>query len=187
MAQIVATKMASDRFLMATLFVLALVISSSEAATKSRFRKLKETNLVFYMHDYATGRNATVLNIAGPANHFDILKFGTMVAIDDKLTEAYDWDSPQVGRARGVYANSAVEGNDLYLSMSLVFTNREYNGSTLQIQGSDRFFIKYRELSVMSGTGKFRMARGFAILETMLLDLPTLNAILRCNVTVFHN
>ncbi|KAJ8633210.1 hypothetical protein MRB53_026546 [Persea americana] len=43
-----------------------------------------------------------------------------------------------------------------------VFTNEKYNGSTIEIQGADRFFLKQREVSVVSGTGYFRFAQGFA-------------------------
>ncbi|EXB37875.1 hypothetical protein L484_011936 [Morus notabilis] len=46
------------------------------------------------MHDYATGRNVTDTYIHNkPA---DILKFGSAIVVDDKLTEAYNWDSPQI-------------------------------------------------------------------------------------------
>lgn len=139
------------------------------------------------MHDIETGPNTTAPIIAGvPSKRWSILDFGTLYACDDKLTVAYDHNSAQVGRAHGLFVNSAVDGSDLHLLMSLVFTNKEYNGSTLEIQGADRFYQKYREVSVVSGTGIFRMGRGYATLETMFLDIPNSNAIIRWNLTVFH-
>ncbi|XP_030544365.1 dirigent protein 1-like [Rhodamnia argentea] len=172
----------------ATLSVLVLLaISASSEANFDFNQKLKETKLVFYMFDWETGLNITTVPVAGiPGNRWWILGFGTVFAIDDKLTESYDRNSNEVGRARGAYVNSAVDGSDLHLLMSVVFTNQEFNGSTLEIQGSDRFYNKYREVSVVSGTGKFRFARGYAFLETLLLDQVNSNAIIRWNVTVYH-
>ena len=139
------------------------------------------------MHDIESGHNFTANPVGGISqSRWWILGFGTVYACDDKLTEAYDWNSTQVGRAQGIYVNSAVDGSDLHLLLSLVFTNKEFNGSTLEIEGANRFNQKYREVSVVSGTGKFRLARGFAILETVFLDQPNSVAILRWNVTVLH-
>ncbi|KAF3443631.1 hypothetical protein FNV43_RR13321 [Rhamnella rubrinervis] len=171
------------------IFVALAVTSSdaSEAATKYHFENLKQTNFVFYMHDLATGRNNLTVNaVAGvPHKRWWILEFGTVFVCDDKLTEEYGWDSTEVGRAQGLYVNSQVDAKSVHLLVSLVFTNKEFNGSTLEIQGADKF-TKYREVSVVSGTGKFRLARGFATLETVNLDIPLLYAIVRWNVTVFH-
>ncbi|KAF8365043.1 hypothetical protein HHK36_032953 [Tetracentron sinense] len=115
---------------------LAVVVIVSEA----KGRKLKETNMVFYMHDYETGNNITTIAVAGnPKKKWGILEFGTA-----------------------------------------------YNGSTLEIQGADLFFLKYREVSVVSGTGKFRFARGYALLDTAFIDIPNSNAIVRWNLTVLH-
>ena len=166
---------------------LVLAAISSEATTKYQFQNLKETKMVFYMHDIEAGPNFTATAVGGNSKSgLSILAFGTVFACDDKLTEAYDWNSTQVGRAQGMYVNSAVDGSDLHLLLSLVFTNKEFNGSTLEIQGADRFLQKYREVSVVSGTGKFKLARGFATLETVFLDIPSSNAIIRWNVTVLH-
>ncbi|PKI68586.1 hypothetical protein CRG98_010990 [Punica granatum] len=122
-----------------------------------------------------------------PKKQWGVLQFGTVYATDDKLTESYDRNSTEVGRAQGLYVNSALDGSDLHLVMSLVFTSGEFNGSTLEIQGADRFYLKYREVSVVSGTGKFRLARGYIVLETVFIDIKNSNAIIRCNVTVYHH
>ena len=115
-----------------------------------------------------------------------ILGFGTIFAMDDRLAVAIERNSSEVGRAHGIYVNSVLDGFDLHLLMSFVFSNKEYNGSTLEIQGADRVFQKYREVSVVSGTGFFRFAHSYATLETDFLDIPNSNAIIRWNVTVFH-
>ncbi|KAA8524699.1 hypothetical protein F0562_011122 [Nyssa sinensis] len=160
-----AAKMATLSFLL-----LLAIVTCSEA----KLGYLKETNMVFYMHDIESGTNVTTIPVAGAPNKpFSVLRFGTIAAIDDLLTKGYNRNSTQVGRARGIYVNSAVDGSDLHFLMSLVFTNKVFNGSTLEVQGSDRFFLKYREVSVVSGTGKFRMGKGYAILETVYLNTMT--------------
>ncbi|KAK6919346.1 Dirigent protein [Dillenia turbinata] len=74
----------------------------------------------------------------------------------------------------------------IWMTMSLVFTNKKFNGSTLEIQGSDMFSVKPREVAVVSGTRKFRLAKGYALMETAFANLSTFNSILKWNVTVFH-
>ncbi|KAF8410712.1 hypothetical protein HHK36_003248 [Tetracentron sinense] len=143
--------------------------------------------MVFYMHDYETGTNISAIPVAGnPLKKWFVLEFGTIIAIDDAATVAIERNSTQIARLQGMYVNSAKDGTDLHWLVSIVFTNKAYNGSTLEIQGANREFQKYREVSVVSGTGLFRFARGYAILETVLLDLDNLNAIVRWNLTVLH-
>ncbi|KAJ8633209.1 hypothetical protein MRB53_026545 [Persea americana] len=67
-----------------------------------------------------------------------------------------------------------------------VFANEKYNGSTIEIQWTDRFFLKQREVFVVSRIGYFRFAQGFAVLETVYLDLASLNAVIKFNVTIRH-
>ncbi|KAF8380559.1 hypothetical protein HHK36_028047 [Tetracentron sinense] len=171
----------------AKLWLLLLNLAVVMLVSAAKSRKLIETNMVFYMHDYETGNNITTIAVAGnPKKKWGILEFGTVFAIDDPLTVAYDRNSTQIGRAHGIYVNSAADGSDLHFLMSLIFTNKAYNGSTLEIQGADLFFLKYREVSVVSGTGKFRFARGYALLDTAFIDIPNSNAIVRWNLTVLH-
>ena len=99
------------------------------------------------MQEWESGANITSIPVAGiPKKPWAILAFGTIFAIDDALTESTDRKSAQVGRAHGIFVTTALDGTDLHLLMSLVFTNKEYNGSTLEIQGADRQFQKYREV-----------------------------------------
>ncbi|KAG9447593.1 hypothetical protein H6P81_013721 [Aristolochia fimbriata] len=169
------------------ILLLALFASNTEASSTKNWKVVKETNLVFFMQDYETGKNFSAIPVAGVnGTKSGVLGFGTVMVIDDALTEGIEKHSKQVGRAQGMYVNSALDGSDLHFLLSVVFTDEKYNGSTLEIQGANRFFLKQREVSVVSGTGYFRFARGFAILETVVLDIPNLNAVLKINVTVLH-
>ncbi|KAF3970005.1 hypothetical protein CMV_006251 [Castanea mollissima] len=123
------------------MFLLALATSTE--ASKYQFQNLKETNMMFYMQDWETGANATATPVASiPHKRWWILGFGTIFATDDKLTVAIERNSSEVGRAHGIYVNSTLDGSNLHLLMSLVFTNKEYNGSTLELQGTDRLYQK---------------------------------------------
>lgn len=151
-------------------------------------RKPKKTNLVFYVHDYFSDHDTSAITVAGkdgPAT--SVLEFGTIVAVDDPVTEGADPNSNEIGRAQGLYINSQLDGKGLHLVFSVVFTEGEYKGSTLEIQGADPFPMKEREFSVVSGTGFFRFVKGYGIMTTEFIDIPNLRAILKLDVTVKHD
>ncbi|XP_058083500.1 dirigent protein 2-like [Magnolia sinica] len=149
--------------------------------------KPKETNLVFYVHDYLTGHDASAATVAGKSGpSSSILHFGTILVVDDVVTEGPTLESAVIGRAQGMYINSALDGKGLHLVFSVIFTGGPYNGSTLEIQGADLFSLKVREFGVLSGTGFFRFVKGYGFMETEFLDLASLRGILKLNVTVRH-
>ncbi|KAK6919339.1 Dirigent protein [Dillenia turbinata] len=166
--------MAQTKHILIFLLLLAMV-TFSEAVNAP-----KTTKMVFYWQDWNT-TSATVTKLPSYKSGF-----GTIYVADDKLTVSLDRNSAQVGRAHGMYVTSALDGSDFHILMSFVFTSKEYNGNTLEIQGSDRLFEKYREVSIVSGTGKFRLPRGFIIMETLFLDIKANNAIILVNATILH-
>jgi len=147
-----------------------------------------EINMVFYMHDNLRGSNVTAIPVAGlNGSSSSAGKFGTIVTISDVITrrpQITESDSDNiVGRAQGTYVNTnPVTGLDFLMVMTVVFQDMEYNGSTLEIQGTDRFAQPQREFAVVGGTGKFRLARGYAIASTEALSSP--NSIIKFNTTV---
>ncbi|CAK9145662.1 unnamed protein product [Ilex paraguariensis] len=152
-----------------------------------KWRKAKQTNLVFYVHDNLTGHDTSAITVAGKNGPTaSILEFGTILAVDDPVTEGPDSASKNIGRAQGMYMNSQLDGKALYLMFSVIFTDGEYKGSSLEIQGPDPFSMKEREFSIVSGTGYFRFVKGYGIMTTEFLDIPNLRAILKLNVTVKH-
>ncbi|KAG6667984.1 hypothetical protein CIPAW_01G138700 [Carya illinoinensis] len=121
----------------------------------------KQTNLVFYVHDYFT-------------------------AVDDQVTDGPSIESKQIGRTQGLYINSQLDGKGLHLVFSAIFTDGEFKGSTLEIQGADIFGMKEREFGIVSGTGYFWFVKGYGIMEIEFMDIANLRAILKLNVTVKH-
>ena len=71
-----------------------------------------------------------------------------------------------------MYITSALDGSTTHVLISIVFTNGQFSGSTLEIQGSSPHFQKYKEVFVVSETGRLRFARGYAIFETVFVDTP---------------
>nr|ABK25297.1 unknown [Picea sitchensis] len=132
--------------------------------------------MVFYTHDNLSGNNVTAFSVAGlNGSSSSAGKFGTVVVMSDDVTKRpkineSDADNT-VGRAQGIFVNTnLVTGLDTLLVFTVIFHDMEYGGSTLEIQGTDRFAYPHREVAVVGGTGKFRFARGYAILTTELLS-----------------
>lgn len=146
-----------------------------------------QTNLVFYVHDHFTGDDTSAATVAGKSGtDSSILHFGTVATVDDLVTEGPSIESKEIGRAQGLYINSQLDGKGLYMVFSVIFTDGEYRGSTLEIQGSDIFTMKEREFGIVSGTGYFRFVKGYGIMETEFMDIANLRATLKFNVTVKH-
>ncbi|XP_059461546.1 dirigent protein 11-like [Corylus avellana] len=113
-----------------------------------------------------------------------ILHFGTMIAVDDPVTEGPSIESKEIGRSQGMYVNSQLDGKGLHMVFSVIFTDGEFKGSSLEIQGADIFSMKDREFGIVSGTGYFRFVKGYGIMETEFMDIANLRAVLKLNVTV---
>ncbi|XP_058092304.1 dirigent protein 22-like [Magnolia sinica] len=166
-------------------FTLVLLIAIVVGHSNAEGRRMKETNMVLYLQDWVGGQNVTATTVAGiNGTKSGVLSFGTITVIDHALTIGIDSRSMQVGRAQGIYVGAAMDGSSLHFLFSIVVTNGQYKGSTLEIQGPDPILVKQREVSVVSGTGMFRYGKGYVIIERVYFDPITLNAVLKFNVTV---
>jgi len=145
--------------------------------------------MVFYMHDNLTGKNETAFPVAGfNGSSSDPGKFGTLIVINDvimkrpQVTESDTDPDNIVGRAQGAYVNTnPVNGTDFLMLFTINFQNMDYSGSTLEIQGTERFDRPVREYAVVGGTGKLRYARGYAVVT--MESISGLNAVLKLNTT----
>jgi len=121
-------------------------------------------HLHFFMHD---GYPTAVLIVNGstaapmlPGKR----RFGDTTVMDDLLTEGPSRASRPVGRAQGTYVLASLDEARpaLLLSMNLVLAD----GSTVAVMGRNDVMAPVRELSVVSGTGRFRMATGYVLWKT---------------------
>ncbi|BBG99983.1 hypothetical protein Prudu_009864 [Prunus dulcis] len=154
-------------------FSLLLVLAMAPFLAQSS--ELKETQLVLYFQDnVSAGPNATSLPVA-------------VYVTDDPLTAGPEPNSASIGRGQGIAVVAALNGRNALVLLSLVFTNQEYNGSTLELQGNSKQFEQVTEVAVVSGIGKFRFARGYATLKhiwwSLPLPTPSSDATSRCNIT----
>ncbi|CAN6196628.1 unnamed protein product [Urochloa humidicola] len=127
------------------------------------------------MHDILTGSSPTAVQVTkGPVASAAIpsVAFGDTFVIDDALTESSSPSSAAVGRAQGFYMMTSQAGAVLTVCANLLLTSGDYNGSTIAVMGPDDVAADVRELSVVGGTGKFRMASGYVLWKTASLNAP---------------
>ncbi|XP_061374937.1 dirigent protein 4-like [Gastrolobium bilobum] len=153
-------------------------------------QKEKVTHLHFYLFDILSGNKPSAVEIAHPnipVGEKSATPFGYVYAIDDPLREGPDEKSEVVGNAEGLYLSSS-QGDKLTLVMyvDFGFTTGKYNGSSISVFSRNPVTETHRELAVVGGRGKFRMARGFAQVRTHYLNTTTGDAILEYNVTLLH-
>lgn len=170
------------------LHLLIVVVGISLIQAKADDAKLRETKMSIYFQDNSSGGpNSTVVPVTGLAGKlWSFTEFGTVFVTDDPITEGPDPKSATVGRGQGIYVTTSLDGLNTHASFSIVFTNKDYKGSTIQILGNSNQFEAVREYAVVSGTGKFRYARGYATFETFSFDSSTSYSVIRCNITVCH-
>lgn len=147
-----------------------LVLLAAGPATQPAAAAATSAHLHVYMHDITGGPSATAVRVLnGPSG-----SFGNMEVIDDKLTNGTSDSSATVGRAQGYYMVASQAGLAFLVNMNVVITSGPYAGSTLTVVGRDDVSETVRELSVVGGTGQFRMARGYVLWKTItpeILDL----------------
>ena len=151
------------------------------------FKKEKLTHLHFYFHDVVSGPNPTAVLVAkAPTTNVSAVGFGYVAVIDDPLTVGPEPTSKKIGSAQGMYISTSLTDLQLQLVVNYVFTEGEYNGSTLSILGHNAILTDLREMPILGGTGVFRFAKGYAQLRTYMFNLTSLDAIVEYNVYVLH-
>ncbi|WVY95978.1 hypothetical protein V8G54_028129 [Vigna mungo] len=95
------------------------------------------------------------------------LGFGTVTVIDDVLTSQPELGSQLVGKAQGVYVASSADGSRQMMAFTALFEGGEY-GDSLNFYGLYKIGSTMSKLSVIGGTGKFKSARGFAELRSLI-------------------
>ncbi|XVE48897.1 hypothetical protein DITRI_Ditri01bG0038600 [Diplodiscus trichospermus] len=151
----------------------------------------KVTKLHFYFHDTVSGKNPTAIPVARPnfitAFNDTPVPFGSIYATDDPLTLGPNLTSGVIGSARGLWASTGQDVLCLVVYWDLGFTQGKFNGSSISLFSKNPVTEKEREVAVVGGRGKFRMAKGFALLKTHSADFSTGDAIVECDVTVIHH
>ncbi|XP_071721136.1 pterocarpan synthase 1-like [Rutidosis leptorrhynchoides] len=151
------------------------------------FKTEKLTHLHFYLHDIIGGDHPTAVLVAQPPKfNTSNSVFGATFVIDDPLTMGPDQSSKIVGRAQGMYTFASLNEFRLLMVMDFVFVKGKYNGSTLSIIGLNYVPSPVREMPIVSGSGIFRFARGYALANTHFINMTSGNAVVEYNVFVLH-
>ncbi|XP_020196130.1 dirigent protein 21-like [Aegilops tauschii subsp. strangulata] len=160
--------MAGSKTLLLLLCAAAAAAMLSPASAADDLTKFK-----VYFHDVLAGKSPTAIRIAQAAStNSSSTFFGAVVAIDDPLTTGpavtgSAKSKDEVGRAQGSYTFADQATFGLLMNMNFVFTAGDYKGSSLTIYGRNEVLSAVREMSIIGGTGKFRMARGYVEASTV--------------------
>lgn len=161
---------------------------STWAKTVSRGERRK-TTIECYYHDTISGESPTAVLIAqanGTSSDSAPLAFGKLFMFDDPLTIGPEPTSKLVGRSQGMYGSDSQGEVGLIMAMGFAFSEGIYKGSSISIMVHNPITVKPRELPIVGGTGLFRLAQGYAVPNTYMLDLSTGDAIVGYNITIFH-
>ncbi|KAF8711144.1 hypothetical protein HU200_029152 [Digitaria exilis] len=173
----------SSSFVFCLLAAVVLLAATPAPATAAPWDE-KETHIRVYWHDQVTG-NATVVTVAEAATtNTSSTRFGAVQVIDDALT--LEPNKTVIGRAEGIYVSSNKETTSVTMAMNFVFMDGPYNGSSIAIFGQNRIELKVREMSVIGGSGVFRLARGYVQLRDYWLSPTTGDAIIQYDIYVRH-
>lgn len=127
----------------------------------------REESFVIYVQEITGGENATIVTVAGmngkSSNRSD---FGTVNVEDHGVTEGPDPTSKILGRFQGMEATTDFSGTSFHMIASVIFED----GSTLQIHGILNTLQTHRELSIVGGTGRFRYAHGYVVVEVVAVS-----------------
>ncbi|KAL7206927.1 hypothetical protein ACSBR2_019601 [Camellia fascicularis] len=149
--------------------------------------KEKVTKLHFYFHDIESGNNPTSITVAQANNSLSSPTFfGLINMVDNPLTEGPELTSKQLGRAQGMFGASSMEEQSVFMNINLFFTDGEFNGSTLALLGRNSIFHEYREMSIVGGSGVFRLARGIATAKTYSINTNLGDAVVEYHVIAIH-
>ncbi|TXG64806.1 hypothetical protein EZV62_011800 [Acer yangbiense] len=152
--------------------------------------KEKVTHLHFFLHDILSGQNPSAVMVARPNRTDDKspTPFGSLFAFDDPLRTGPEPTSEVIGNAQGLYLSSSQDINQFTIMMyvDFAFTTGKFKGSSFGVFSRNPVVEPNREVAVVGGRGKFRLARGFAKVKTAHFNGSNGDAILDYKVTLFH-
>ncbi|CAN6286437.1 unnamed protein product [Urochloa humidicola] len=179
--------------LLLAILLAAAAVSVQSAAESELLAREKITHLHFFLHDTLSGKDPSAVLVARGEGRkpkpSDPAPFSSLFATDDLLTEGPEPGSKVVGNAQGLYISSGRGKLSLVLGMDFELTDGPFNGSAFVVYSRNTVATRPvgRELAIVGGRGKFRMARGFALLRTHFLDQNNGDAIVEYNVTLHHH
>ncbi|GAB4850369.1 hypothetical protein Ancab_029673 [Ancistrocladus abbreviatus] len=96
------------------------------------------------------------------------LMLGSIIVIDDELTEGHELGTAVIGKGQGFYLASSLDGQ----SHTMVFTAM-FHGSDHDLEDTLSFFGVHRtaapesQITIIGGTGKYENSKGYATIVTL--------------------
>ncbi|XP_075492633.1 dirigent protein 21-like [Primulina tabacum] len=148
--------------------------------------KEKITQLNFYVRDvFSTPTPTNVAVARANTTASSPTSFGLVAVIDDPVTVGPEPGSKIIGRAGGIIALASLEETSLHMTFTIVFTDGEYNASTLSFSGHNAYLTPLRQISIVGGTGVFAFARGVTLINTVSSNSSG-DAVFQYNSVVLH-
>ncbi|KAL6494836.1 hypothetical protein OROGR_031636 [Orobanche gracilis] len=180
------------QFIIFILFCIAIIMAQANGfANEDWFQttlnqKEKVTHLQLYVQDIFSGPVPTTIPVASAnSTSSSPTLFGRAAVLDDPVRTEPNTTAEIVGRAQGFFAYTSLEEISIHMTYDLIFTGGPYNGSALNLIGSNQLLRPYRELSVAGGSGAFRLARGCVEIRSVSTN-STGVAFFQYNITVLH-
>ncbi|ONK56505.1 uncharacterized protein A4U43_C10F9500 [Asparagus officinalis] len=164
-------------------FLLYFLFTAIPPSSQS-FTQETETHLHLYLHENFTGPNPTSITAVTTSTPSS---FGTIRVFENELREGADPISKLIGQSQGTGTTASRDEGSSLVEANFVFTIGEYKGSTLAIFGRPiRLLLSSWEVNVIGGTGKFRLARGYAIGRNIVVE-PGRNIIVEFDLYFRHH
>ncbi|XVE52750.1 hypothetical protein DITRI_Ditri02bG0148500 [Diplodiscus trichospermus] len=96
--------------------------------------------------------------------------FGSVIVIDDELTEAHELGSAAIGKAQGFYLASSLDGTSQTIALTVLLHESEHGHEikdTISFFGVHRVVSSKSQIVVVGETGKYENAREYATVETL--------------------
>ena len=169
--------------LISSLLLVLLAVAASSAAGDGE-GKLKHIHL--YMHETFSGAPNATVGVVVPSHLGGNATFGAVAAFDDELRAGRSRNSSLVARYQGVVVSTGLaegKASQGHLTVaSILFVAGKYDGSVLSVEGPFLGIEGTIERSIVGGSGKFRMARGYYLFK--LLDLTSTSFVAQLDLYV---
>ncbi|KAH6769158.1 hypothetical protein C2S51_014494 [Perilla frutescens var. frutescens] len=149
--------------------------------------KEKVARFHFYIHATFSSKNETSFMVAeAKISATSSTNFGLIQIADSPLRVGPEPDSKIIGRSQGTDGWSSFEEIRLLVTLNFLFTEGEYNGSTLGLLGSEALLDEYREMPIVGGTGVFRLARGMVTSKTVWINITSKDTVANITATMLY-
>ncbi|XP_050210343.1 dirigent protein 4-like [Mercurialis annua] len=134
-----------------------------------------------------TSKIGVILHLSVTRNDGQLVPFGDLYVVNNALKLGINPTSKIIGRAKGLEVASS-QANEIptwFLCLDFGFSRGKFKGSSIIICSRSLVLEPERELAVIGGRKKFRMATGFAKVRTVFANTTDNYVVSKYDVTVY--